>query len=213
MQDVKPIDFSIGDGQPDGEGIVWPVMPLGQVMWALVHENSMANVARTWMTGQLVSALHHSLVLKSCPIHYREFVVEKGDEKTIPCKIKDCKLFFCVKCCRWHDDPLNCTDSIPPGSRRCPGCQTVVIKSGGCNRVTCTRCGKSFCYVCCAGPFNTPNECYKHLGEVHHGNWGDPPDYRRYWCGEDEAKKVTDEELEAYYQKYPFLRPLSVEKK
>lgn len=32
--------------------------------------------------------------------------------------------------------------------RKCPGCQKKIIKSDGCNKMTCPNCNTKFCYVC-----------------------------------------------------------------
>lgn len=51
-----------------------------------------------------------------------------------------------------------------------PNCKLPIQKNGGCNRVTCSKCGKSMCWKNkCMLLFNTANECYAHLNAVHGG--------------------------------------------
>ena len=60
------------------------------------------------------------------------------------------------------------------GVRTCPNksCGIPVIRTDGCYRITCTRCGKSMCFKCDPDKmivYDTYTECYKHLDEVHGG--------------------------------------------
>lgn len=36
------------------------------------------------------------------------------------------------------------------GAKPCPGCSVPIIRSAGCNHMTCTRCGDQWCWVCAA---------------------------------------------------------------
>ena len=50
--------------------------------------------------------------------------------------------------------------------KRCPECNSVIEKSGGCNHITC-RCGAHFCWKC-GKTFNS-NEIYQHMNTAHGG--------------------------------------------
>jgi len=45
--------------------------------------------------------------------------------------------------------------------KKCPYCQVVTLKNGGCNHITCSFCGKNWCWLC--------NELFK-TTEEHYGN-------------------------------------------
>jgi len=204
---VMPLTVCGDHALEDGCGGVWPIVPLGQMMWALVQENTMANLARSWMTGQLVYTLISSTLIKACPEHPTSFVFLKdiapgAKPEKICCSQPGCEYFYCRECCTWHLVPEECSRRRPSGSRVCPNCSRLVMKSSGCNRITC-ECGKHFCYFCGGGPWNTERECYKHLTEKHNGYYSEPPDYRRYVLGQE----VPDKDLEEFYSEYPNLIP------
>jgi hypothetical protein len=73
---------------------------------------------------------------------------------------------LCTICRRWHANTQRC-DVDPPGMKRCPFCNLPVVKTSGCNHIRC-RCGKHWCYVCCAG-YNTGGEVYGHMTSKHGG--------------------------------------------
>ena len=90
---------------------------------------------------------------------------------------------------------------LPKGFRVCPSCKELIEITNGCSSVHC-RCGANMCYYCGAGPFNDSGSCYEHLKKEHDGYFNLPPDYRKFMRGEN----VPDEELDAFYAKYPALK-------
>lgn len=32
-------------------------------------------------------------------------------------------------------------------TRGCPGCSIPIVKNGGCDHITCTKCGHQFCWL------------------------------------------------------------------
>lgn len=65
---------------------------------------------------------------------------------------------------------------VENGIRKCPNanCGMPVVKVDGCNKVLCTRCGKSMCFKCPPElmiAYNTPQEAYDHLNAKHGGYW------------------------------------------
>lgn len=56
--------------------------------------------------------------------------------------------------------------------RKCPGCNMLIEKIDGCNRVTCGTCQKSICWFTgCMQIFNTSTECYSHMQQAHANYW------------------------------------------
>jgi hypothetical protein len=49
------------------------------------------------------------------------------------------------------------------GGKQCPQCGNAVVKSSGCNHMTCA-CGQHFCWICLL-PFASANDTYRHLHE------------------------------------------------
>lgn len=48
----------------------------------------------------------------------------------------------------------------------CPGCNNIIVRNGGCNHMTCTRCRNEFCFVCRA-PFTDQHyNCQRGAGGV-----------------------------------------------
>ncbi|CAI9592312.1 unnamed protein product, partial [Staurois parvus] len=37
---------------------------------------------------------------------------------------------------------------ITVNCKKCPCCETNIQKMDGCNKITCTRCGEYFCWIC-----------------------------------------------------------------
>lgn len=43
---------------------------------------------------------------------------------------------------------LESTEWIKSNSKPCPNCKSSIEKSHGCNKMTCSRCGRHFCWLC-----------------------------------------------------------------
>ncbi|CCD24623.1 RBR-type E3 ubiquitin transferase NDAI_0D03090 [Naumovozyma dairenensis CBS 421] len=48
--------------------------------------------------------------------------------------------------------------------QRCPKCRTVIQRSEGCNKMKCTICGTTFCYICTQ--ILDPDDPYEHFREL-----------------------------------------------
>lgn len=60
----------------------------------------------------------------------------------------------------------DCTDlDIVSSYISCPGCGIRVVKTSGCNHMTCL-CGVHFCYLC--GKEFDEEEIYDHINDVHY---------------------------------------------
>lgn len=50
-----------------------------------------------------------------------------------------------------------------PHQKLCPTCKTVIFKDGGCNHMTCGRCGQHFCWLC-HRKFSPSEQYVTHMG-------------------------------------------------
>lgn len=61
---------------------------------------------------------------------------------------------FCLKCCKMgHPGLCELIDTsseiwINENSKKCPNCNTNIIKNDGCNHMKCTICHTDFCWLC-----------------------------------------------------------------
>ena len=80
---------------------------------------------------------------------------------------------FCVKCKElWHKsgkcpkeeeiDKLFEQFTKKYNVKKCPNCQIVTLKRGGCNHITCTYCKKDWCWLC-GQLFRTTEEHYDNI--------------------------------------------------
>jgi len=197
IDSISLTSYTEDNEQKNPNSIQFPIIPFGQLVWAFLNEISIQNQTRVWITALAQRTLKHSPKITFCPQHpHTLFPSERGEE--IKCLIPGCNFCKCRNCNKWHKSGECKNDfSIPPGSRICPYCHNCVMKSSACNHITCL-CGKHFCYFCGAGPYNTPGECYSHLREEHQDYFRNPPDYRKYYLGEN----VSDQELQEFYRQY-----------
>ncbi|KAH7103987.1 hypothetical protein BKA62DRAFT_615521 [Auriculariales sp. MPI-PUGE-AT-0066] len=102
-----------------------------------------------------------------------------------------CYSTLCAQCGEEDHDGMTCEDARLSGSKdeqerlteeylggqrtikRCPSCKTPIIKSEGCNHMTC-KCGVHFCWRCLA--IVDAARIYDHMQQVHGGIYEpDPP--------------------------------------
>ena len=148
----------------------WPQMPLGQAMWALLADRSLAPLVQAWASGIVSETIRNTpSCVTFCPEH-PETLYEAGNV-TLKCGNKGCNLEYCPACAAWHQ--RNSCQHRWDGPK-CPHCQAPTVKAGGCNHITCQRCHGHWCYYCEAG-FKTANDCYQHMGHAHH--WDERPSW------------------------------------
>jgi hypothetical protein len=145
----------------------WPSVPLGALMWVLCSsKREVAPVTKAWLTGTCEITVRNSgHLITCCPNH--PAIAYRMPPALRELKCTSCNFILCKTCRRWHANTQVC-DADPPGTKRCPFCNLPVVKTQGCNHITCP-CGKHWCYVCRAG-YNTGNEVYTHMKSVH-GGW------------------------------------------
>ena len=182
----------------------WPVIPLGQLMWALTSEKQTESVAKTWFTAVVFHALHSAPQIEWCPAHPSVLMRNTGPDRVMKCSVPQCNFFLCSQCHGWHKQRACPQDILPPGFRKCPNCGRVIEKTAACNHITC-KCGIHFCYYCGAKKSGSAHEIYDHLRRRHKDCFNNPPDYRRYCLHE----QVDDAELDRFYKDYPHLRPVT----
>lgn len=103
-----------------------------------------------------------------------------------------CAYSFCKVCLKgWHGEYVFCRSPNAPktaeelateeflnsATTKCPSCEAAVIKSYGCNHMTC-KCGTHFCFLC--GAYILPINPYSHFNDMENESC-----YMRLWEGED----------------------------
>ena len=89
----------------------------------------------------------HTLQRMSLSICHDKDRQRRGDIDRVP------KAFQEYDFIRWLDS----------NSRKCPNCQAKIQKALGCNKMTCTHCSSSFCWLCSA--FLPRVNPYRHFQE------------------------------------------------
>ena len=64
---------------------------------------------------------------------------------------------FCFECLKKPHGKLPCNENIDKNFneyaknnfvKKCPKCSIIIEKNGGCNHITCTKCGYQWCWLC-----------------------------------------------------------------
>lgn len=213
LNDTPIIHRIISSGEPmiplslvpcrEGNAGFWPVIPLGQLVTTLYSDPSLAHLVKTYMTAYVSHALHHTPKLTFCPCHPAYIWKFQGIKHKFSCLLSTCPYLHCANCHMWHPKEF-CASEEPSNMafRYCPNCRAVVLNKELDNHIEC-KCGKHFCYYCCAGPYSTASDTYTHMLKRHGGHSFCPPDLRRMLGDES----VTDRELSEFYKAYPHLHP------
>lgn len=95
-----------------------------------------------------------------CPAVNCQTIIKLPNRRRLSTAIRcRCGENVCLQCRDYSHRPLSCqmlaewnkltTQELITDveHRKCPKCQVVIIKNGGCPRITC-RCGHSFCWYC-----------------------------------------------------------------
>lgn len=117
-----------------------------------------------------------------CPTPDCELIYRPGEPgKVLRCSA--CLARICAHChvenhegltCEQHHDNTSGGDLFAKWKQEnnvsaCPGCGAAIEKDGGCNHITCVRCGTHMCWVC-KKTFKA-GEIYAHMSMAH-GGWG-----------------------------------------
>ncbi|CAB5358490.1 hypothetical protein RhiirA5_350861 [Rhizophagus irregularis] len=78
------------------------------------------------------------VICESCGVEscYNHDVVWHADQTCKEYDMKNKKSDFVTK------------NYISRETRGCPGCSIPIVKNGGCDHITCTKCGHQFCWLC-----------------------------------------------------------------
>ena len=168
----KMIDTVPDDRPIPGVPEAWPAVPIGSLLWCCMSSRTLAPFVRAWTTSVMDMSIMKSPLFIHCPQHPM-FLIRSPATKDVTVKCPHCDMIRCSTCQTWHllSEPCAVQEKVK-GAQYCPGCNILTFKSEGCNRITCTACRCSWCWVCRA-KFNTANECYAHLNAVHGGYWGE----------------------------------------
>uniref|UniRef100_G3MS40 RBR-type E3 ubiquitin transferase n=1 Tax=Amblyomma maculatum TaxID=34609 RepID=G3MS40_AMBMU len=81
-------------------------------------------------------------------------------------------------------------DWIEENSRKCPHCHLVIEKLDGCNKMTCRRCGKHFCWICMVAIDSSTGNPYDHFSNA------SSKCYNKLFEGAVEPEPVVEEDYE-----------------
>jgi hypothetical protein len=154
------------------EDAYWPQIPMGQLLFVLLSEPTVASLAKAWVSGVLTNTLRSNpAYFTFCPDHPHAIILlptTAERDRYLQCKVPKCKNVYCGRCFKWHDpaDMANCEKNQYKGPR-CPHCKVPSVKESGCNHITCPRCQKHWCYACnfCA---DTSEQVYAHMNAAGH---------------------------------------------
>lgn len=157
--------FALVEESKEDDGNYWPIVPFGQLIWALMSDlnDELPPYIKAWFTIIVEYTIQNSGNFIFCPNHPNKPILYEPGKK-IKCPF--CDMMFCDVCMIWHDMSVPC-EKDDPSIKRCPWCRMPGVKVSGCNRITCPKCDKCWCYECLAA-FHTAAECYAHMGAVGH---------------------------------------------
>lgn len=153
----------------------WPQIPLGQLVSVLINnDDELAGLVSAWLNSVQEYTIRNLAQGKFtfCPTHPKIIfrIKDMFESPQIKCDVKSCKDVFCNACLGWHPADFMCEEKKSGKSfvwqKKCPKCGVPTSKNGGCNRITCPKCGCNWCYVCGKG-YKTAAECYAHMKKIH----------------------------------------------
>ncbi|KDR84753.1 hypothetical protein GALMADRAFT_217815 [Galerina marginata CBS 339.88] len=91
--------------------------------------------------------------ISACPIAHKERLIQEylaTDEGSKERHIFEARYgrSFVLRLVAQHEQEIATTQWISSSTTLCPGCESPVEKSEGCNHMTCSKCRKHFCYRC-----------------------------------------------------------------
>ncbi|CAD8138015.1 unnamed protein product [Paramecium octaurelia] len=144
----------------------------------LIKQNINQEVYLKYQRFLLIKQYEHVVNGKWCPRpDCFNFVFQQGQEKILQC---NCGQQFCFDCGNPNHPNKTCQESVDQvfaqalqdyKIQKCPNCKANILKNGGCNHMTCTKCHYDFCWLCgCRytsihydwmNPCNCPGEQYQ----------------------------------------------------
>lgn len=151
-------------GEPPGDECGAPLSPLDVHAAAAAALGTPAAGAALSRRYALLHALASDACMRECPACG---ALQRGDAAAPAMRCGDCGARFCFEHASAHAHDVPCSEyaaaTAPAATaegalleaallasgegRRCPRCQRVVVKAGGCNHIRC-HCGASFCWLC-----------------------------------------------------------------
>ena len=152
--------------EADGKDF-WPKVPIGQLFMVLLNESNTTKLAKAWITAVATQTLRtRPDVFTFCSKHPTNIIfIGNHRNEDIPCSFDGCDQKYCSTCKLWHH--ISRCDKFEWKGKKCPNCGMPTEKKDGCNHITCSRCGKHWCYKCGAGPFDIGDQCYRHMNDAH----------------------------------------------
>eukprot|EP01130_Rhizamoeba_saxonica_P010186 TRINITY_DN4173_c0_g1_i4.p1 TRINITY_DN4173_c0_g1~~TRINITY_DN4173_c0_g1_i4.p1 ORF type:complete len:566 (+),score=125.92 TRINITY_DN4173_c0_g1_i4:65-1762(+) len=175
----------------------------------IVLELSNSKEAKKQYNDNLVSSfVKYNPFVQWCPApdcKYALLLQELHRERNevVTCK---CGHTFCFRCGEAAHQPVSCDNAkewniknnggddtlnmsfILTMARPCPNCKSNIEKNGGCNHMTCRKCGYHFCWQC--------------MGKFGMGPLGDTSGYQNHNCNgyyvEDQEVKENREDFERF---------------
>ncbi|ETI20882.1 hypothetical protein G647_07225 [Cladophialophora carrionii CBS 160.54] len=119
--------------------------------------------------------------LEQCPCcDYKAICGDIKEEPVFFCQNPECSRATCRRCKKDDHAPKTCeeasVDKVLSARhlieearsaaviRTCRKCGAPILKEFGCNKMSCTRCGSAFCYVCNDDITDFPGGSYNHFG-------------------------------------------------
>ncbi|KAK9432636.1 hypothetical protein V1505DRAFT_365222 [Lipomyces doorenjongii] len=151
---------------------------------------------------QQAELVESGLELDQCPLCEFAICIESDEEKELRCQNPECLAVTCRKCGKKSHIPQSCAeyeralakdDSLTARHqveeamtqamlRHCTRCRQRFFKEDGCNKMTCSNCHNTMCYVC-----SEPIIGYNHFSHSHSYTKGRCPLY------DDTRKRHQDE--------------------
>eukprot|EP01102_Stenamoeba_stenopodia_P016341 TRINITY_DN5702_c0_g1_i2.p1 TRINITY_DN5702_c0_g1~~TRINITY_DN5702_c0_g1_i2.p1 ORF type:complete len:765 (-),score=168.92 TRINITY_DN5702_c0_g1_i2:88-2382(-) len=163
--------------------------------YTVLQLTNSAEVKERFNQNLINSFVDQNPLVKWCPspnceyaIILKDFVLEHNE--SVRCK---CSRYFCFRCGEEGHAPALCDmfkDWVVKNSggdealnqkflavisRPCPACKANIEKNGGCNHMTCQKCGYHFCWLC-MGKFGTGEKGGRDGYSSHKCNTFEKPD-------------------------------------